>query len=361
LKISREFKVGLLVILAGAFLLIGVNFLKGINMFADNREFVAFYENVDGLSPSNPVIFKGSKVGLVKEVKYIQEIDLMRVVIIIDNPDVQIPIQSICTIESADILGAKQIKLSLNKNTNQYAVTGDTLVGDMDKSLEVKVNEQIAPLKAKTEQLIGSIDTIITSINAMLDEDMADNISRSVVGARKSIERFERTLAKFDELMSAQSGKIGRILNNVEETTKGLAANAGKIDRAIDNLDKFSQNLKDVELKTTITKLNAASDEILTMVNKINRGEGNLGKLIHDDSLYESLLETNAAVQMLLEDIRVYPSRYLHFSVFGTKEKGAKLSAREQQYLKEVLDLNKGGVIKMSPEEERKLRDMLGI
>jgi phospholipid/cholesterol/gamma-HCH transport system substrate-binding protein len=168
-------------------------------------------------------------------------------------------------------------------------------------------------------------------------------------------------LAKFDELMSAQSGKIGRILNNVEETTKGLAANAGKIDRAIDNLDKFSQNLKDVELKTTITKLNAASDEILTMVNKINRGEGNLGKLIHDDSLYESLLETNAAVQMLLEDIRVYPSRYLHFSVFGTKEKGAKLSAREQQYLKEVLDLNKGGVIKMSPEEERKLRDMLGI
>lgn len=359
MKISKEFKVGLLVILAALFLLIGVNFLKGIDMFAENKEYVVFYENVDGLTQSNPVMFNGLKVGLVKNVKYSPELGKMQVTIIIDNVDLEIPSRSFCTIQNADLLGAKQIELKFNKATNVAAVPGDTLVGVLDKSLAEKLEIQVAPLKLKTEQLISSIDSIITSVTAFWDENTAENITRSVTGVRKVIEKLEITLARFDNLLADQSGKISNILGNIEKSTRYLAESTNKIDKVIANVDKFSENLKDVEFKTTVNKLNAASDEIMAMVNKVNRGEGNLGKLIHDDSLYESLLETNEALQMLVEDIRVYPSRYLHFSVFGTKEKGTKLSAREQQYLRELLDLNNGGVIKMTPEEEQKLRKIL--
>lgn len=343
-----------------ALLIVGVSFLKGFNLFANNRQYYVFYQNVDGLTNSNPVMFNGMQIGLVKEVKYIPETGMIRVTITIDNEDIPVPKKSVCVIKSADLLGSKMVDLTMNTKTDQLALTGDTLLADLEKSLQESINEQVAPLKKKTEDLIGSIDSVVTTITAFWDENTAQNLTQSVSSARKAIYNLEMAVARIDTLVYSQSGKISRILNNVETTTHTLAENTNQISSAIQNVNTFSEQLKDVELRSTIVKLNTAADEISSMVSMVNRGEGSLGMLIHDDSLYESLLETNASVQLLLDDIRNYPSRYLHFSVFGGKEKTPKLNSAEERYLKDLLDINKPGkVIRFSPEQEKKLMDMI--
>jgi phospholipid/cholesterol/gamma-HCH transport system substrate-binding protein len=357
LKLSKELKIGFVVVLGLVLLLIGVNYLKGKNLFAENSEYYVFYENVDGLTQSNPVMLNGLQVGLVKDVVYEPESGLIKVTITIDNPDIPVTLGTICTIKG-DLLGSKRIDLLVKKGASQ-AEYGDTLVAGLEKSLQESINEQVAPLKRKTEQLISSIDSILITITAFWDENTANNITASVSGARKAINRLEITIGRLDTLVAGQSGKISRILTNVETTTKGLAENTSKISKTIDNVATFSEQLKDVELRTAITKINSAADEIQTMVQKVNRGEGNLGLLIHDDSLYESLLETNASLQLLINDIRNYPSRYLHFSVFGSREKNGKLNSQEEKYLKDLLDMDRGRVIRFDPQQEKKLMDLI--
>ncbi len=359
MKISKELKIGFAVILGAVLLLVGVNYLKGLDLFAENNEYYAYYDNVDGLTASNPVFYKGFQVGLVKDVTYDRETGRIRVALIVDNPDIPISKNTECVIRSADLLGSKMLELKL-KPGGEPAQFGDTLIGSLEKSLQEQVNEQVAPLKKKTEELIGSIDSIITSIKTFWDAGTADNLTQSVTAAKRAINSVDRAFSRIDTLIIGQSGKISRILTHVETSTSALADQTEKIKNTVANVEEFSYKLKDVELQTAIVKINDAADQINSMISKINRGEGSLGLLIHDDSLYESLLETNASVQLLINDIRNYPNRYLHFSVFGSREKVPKLNSQEEKLLKDLLDIKKDGrVIRFSKEQEDSLMKLI--
>ena len=177
-------------------------------------------------------------------------------------------------------------------------------------------------------------------------------MSESVAGVRRAILQFEKTAIRLDTLVASERVRLSRIFRNVESITKNLSDNNEEITTAIGNISTFSNELKDVKLQTTIAKAEDAFTMLNLIISKINSGEGTLGNLIYNDSLHSAILETNAYVQLLVEDLRNYPNRYIHFSLFGSREKTPKLNSKEEKLLKELLDLKKSGEVRRFSDEE---------
>lgn len=359
MKLSKEFKIGVFVLVAIALLVVGYKYLEGINLFKKNREYVVFYNSAEGLTPSNPVIYKGVQVGLVKAINFDgNRQDSVRVTIMIDHPEFEMRKFTTAKLSSDGFLGGKRIDLiylpkdTIGNRDTIIAKIGDTLRADVEQDLADAINEQVAPLKKKAEDLIGTIDSVVTTITAFWDESTASNLSESVAGVRRAILQFEQTAIRLDTLVASERMRLSRIFRNVESITQNLSDNNDNITAALGNINTFSDELKDVKLQATISRAEEAFTKLNLIISKINSGEGTLGNLIYNDSLHSAILETNAYVQLLVEDLRHYPNRYLHFSIFGSREKTPKLNSKEEKLLKELLDLKKDGQLRRFTQEE---------
>lgn len=328
-----------------------MNYLKGYNLFADSREFHVYYNNIDRLEPANPVILNGLKVGHVKTIEYQSNTGKIKVTLLIDNPDIVITRQTKAMIASDGLLGSKKIDLLIDPSAEEIR-SGDTLIAKISESLEEQINEQLIPLKDKTEKLISSADSVIVAITTLFDEKTIYQLTESVKSARRVINTLGNTIGRIDTLVASEQNRLGRILNNVEDITRNLAANGPILDSTFNNIYGFSERLTEVDIQPTIVRLNNTLNSFNEVIDKVNRGEGTIGQLLQDDSLHESLLETNASLQLLLDDIRLYPNRYLHFSVFGSREKSPRLNSKEERMLKELLDIDKPGrVVRFTDEQ----------
>lgn len=316
MKISREVKVGVVVIIALALFIWGFNFLKGKHFFSEQREFYAVYEKVDGLVGANPVTINGLQVGKVRELYFDGSADANIIVkFVIDDP-IKIPKNSLARIFSADLLGSKGINLILGKST-EYAKSGDTLASDIEGSLKEEVNKQMLPLKLKAENLMLSIDSVVTVIQYVFNKDTRDNLAKSFESIKHTLNNLQSTTSSIDTLVLSQSSRLASIIGNVESITENLKNNREQFNNIISNFSAFSDTLARSNISTTLSNANEALIGLTEVMQKVNKGEGSLGLLLHNDSLYRNLESSALELNNLLEDMRLHPGRYVHFSVFG--------------------------------------------
>jgi phospholipid/cholesterol/gamma-HCH transport system substrate-binding protein len=315
LKLSREFKIGLLFILATAILVWGFSFLKNKNILAKERVLIAVYKNVNGLNSSNPIFINGVKVGQVDKLFFDPRMngDIIVQLVIVDK--FPIPKNSVARIFSQDLMGSKAIEIVLGDSFDK-AVTGDTLTTDVETSLKDAVNQQILPLKVKAEDLISSIDTMVIAIKGIFNEEARDDLSSSIKSIRNTFHNLETTSQNLDTLVLTQSNRLASILYNVDMITRNLNNNSQQINRIIDNLATVTDTLAKANIAGVITNLNQTITNISMVMQKIEKGEGTLGLLINDEKLYNDLDKAATDLDLLLQDIKQNPKRYVRVSVF---------------------------------------------
>jgi phospholipid/cholesterol/gamma-HCH transport system substrate-binding protein len=349
MRVSKEFKVGLLVVLGLLLLFIGVNFLKGGGIFSKNREFCAVFDNSSGLQPSNEVQMNGVKVGQVLAVD-LKSDDAQKVVVkfSIDNDELLIPDSSQIELISSDILGTKALDLQLFTGEIPaaelaYYESGDTFrLAKTEVSLEEQINQEILPLKKKTEELIGSVESIIVSVNAFWDTSAAYTIDESLYEVRDAIDKFGELANNLSVLISNETEQVDRILTDVHAITDNLSSKSDKISNVIDNISAISDTLADSDIKSVIVETKSTLTELNGVLSDVNSGQGTIGKLLHTDSLHNELIQTNQSLQNLLDDFEENPNKFVHFSVFGRKVKGYQTTNEREDILDGVLDSLQG-------------------
>ena len=315
LKLSKEFKIGIVVTIAAALLYWGINFLKGKDVFSNERIFIAVYDDVAGLEKTNPVTINGLAVGQVRNMKFTEDGQARVVIELVLKNQIDIPRNSSAKIVSSDLLGSKAVEIRLG-NSPELAQPGDTLVSEVEASIKDEVNRQLQPLKIKAESLMSSIDTVLTMLQSVFSSDNTDNFAKSVKSIANSFENLESTTGTLDTLITGQKNRMERIFENIESITLNLKNNEGELNNIIANFSSVSDTLAKVKFAQTMARVDKTMHELAQISQKINQGDGSLGMLINDDSLYIELEKTSRDLNLLLEDIRLNPKRYVRFSVF---------------------------------------------
>lgn len=320
MKISNETKIGILAAITITTLILGYNYLMGRSLFSSNHEFVAVYDNIDGLTPSNPVMLNGYKVGSVKSIKLRPDLKLI-VTIEVDN-NIPIAKNGIAKISNNDIFGGKAILIEIG--SGDLAMSGDTLTSILELSLTKSVSNLLNPVRDKTEKLLASIDTLATNITKIFNPSTNNDIKRSFSDLSGIIANFKETSIKLDKLVGDQNARLNKIFEHVESITRNFRDNNAVLSDALKNIRNITDSLAASDLKTTVNNAKNAINQLNQVLEKINKGEGSLGLLINDKKLYENLQKSSDDLDKLLIDLKEHPKRYLSFSVFGGKDKTKK-------------------------------------
>ena len=318
-------------------LVVGVNYLKGISLFINQRTFFAVYENVDGLGPANPVVLNGFKVGQVKTVGFHPKGDgSLLVSFMIDKDELKVPLNTKARIISSDFFGSKAIELLLG-DTSVMAMKNDTLPSEIEIGIAEAVRIELVPLKKKTDQLIEGVDDILNNLQAFFADDATQGLPKVFESLQRTMENLETTSYRLDNAIASNSSTLTSIFNNVDSITDNLRANNARISNIVRNLDSVTDSLARVDLAATLTKADRALGDFAEVMDKVNNGDGSIAMLINTDSLHQSLIQTNLEVQYLINDLYMNPWRYVSVSVFGKKPKD-QLSKKELKQIQEIVD-----------------------
>ena len=299
---NKELKIGFVALLAIVALFIGVNYLKGLDVLNPSRKFYAKYENIGGLKVGSSVFVNGYQVGMVSNIDLLANENQQLLVTISIEKDFDIPKNSILKIVNQDLMGTKSVNLILG-DAASFAADEDTLISGMEGSLQQEVSAQILPLKIKTEELIGSIDSVMTIITAILDKDARENLSNSLQSLDQTFLLMNQSMIKVNQIVDQNDERISSIVKNLE-------ANNDEITNILKNFSNISDDIAKSNIKNLLTSLSAAS-------KKINDSEGSLGMLINDKDLYLNLEKSSKELEALIKDIKANPKRYVSFSIIG--------------------------------------------
>lgn len=338
MKIRKEVKIGIVVVVAIGLLVAGLNYLKGINIFSQPTVYYGVYERINGLEESNPIMINGYKIGQVRDIKILNDGSGRLLVTMMIDKEISIPKDTKALLKSADLLGSMQVHFILGDST-MLAQSGDTLTPDVEGDLVEEVNAQLKPIKLKAESLISSVDSVIRVIEIILNAESQQNLIESFNGINNAIASLERTSFRVDTLVEEQRHKINSIFSNIDNLASTLSQNSEELDNIIKNFSQISDTLAKADIATTVLKANAALAEVQQITEKINSGEGSLGMLINNPDLYNKLESASTNLDLLVEDLRINPNRYVQFSVFGRKNtKSVELSRSELEELKEYVN-----------------------
>ena len=320
-------------VLGGIVLLIfGVNYLKGLDLLQRRNIYHAVYADVSGINDATPVLYHGFKVGQVIGTALLPDgSGRIDVTFQIDEERLQLTKDTKAELFSADLF-SRAVRLQLG--TGAPAERGDTLNGGAEMSLTESVSSQIDPLKRKAEGMLASVDSVLTSFQLILNENARGDIDASFTNLRATMENINSTTKKLDELVGRESSHISSILANVDKVSGNLAANNQHLTNILANTDSVTAALANGRLERMMANLEATSNELKATMDKINGGQGTLGKLMNDDSLYVNLNAASRQMDLLLEDVRLNPGRYL--SIFGRKDKLPKLSGSDIERIRDA-------------------------
>ena len=314
MKINNETKVGIITVFAVTILILGYNYLKGKDIFTDTVDIYAEYSQINGIKESNPILYNGFVVGKITKLSLSSRGTIIARLTI--KPELQIPDNTIAKIVSQDLLGAKAIELFLG-DSRTFIEEGDTIRTDMEMSLAESVNSQVLPIKQKAEQLLGTVDSILVSVQYILNPNFRMNIDESFASIKRSIETLEITSTRVDSMVKFQAARFKVITNNIESISTNLRNNNEKITNILQNIDQISDSLTKVNFVETIDRANKALSDIAIITEKINTGQGTLGMLVNDEMLYKNLNQSSKDLDKLLVDLRLNPKRYVSLSLFG--------------------------------------------
>jgi len=338
MKIKKEYSIAALVLGGVGLLVFGVNFLKGLDLFEKRNVFHVKYNNVAGITGASPVFYNGFKVGQVIRTQLLPDgSGQIAVTFQMNEESLLVPKDTKVQIYSADLF-SRALQLQLGTSGEQ-AQAGDTLVGDAQLSLTDAVSQQIDPLKAKAEGMLASVDSVLNSFQQMLNPKAVGDIDSSFTNIRTALESLSNTARRLDQLVAVESVTLTSALHNLETVSGTLARNSDEMDHIFNNLDTLTTDLAKGRMRKVMDELAATSGELRKITADINEGNGTMGKLMKDDSLYTNLNSASAELDLLLEDLRMNPNRY--FSVFGKKDRLPKLSDADVERIGKVIDEGK--------------------
>jgi phospholipid/cholesterol/gamma-HCH transport system substrate-binding protein len=309
MKISREFKIGLVALIAVVLAVWGINFLKGINVLKPTDKYYAVYGNVKGLIESAVVYLNGYKVGNVSRIEF-DEKNLKRVVVEISlEKKVKLPRNTSIVVRSGSLIsGSKDIDLLLGEGPGYYE-SGDTL----PSGIQVELSDYIDPIRAQVESLITSVDTLMVSLGVLIDSKTRENLQGTIASLNEAMHSLRLSLQP--------SGALSQSFTNLASITDNLKKSNAEISNVLHNFSAVSDSLRQADLKALIKHADETFASTSEIFDKINQGEGTAGQLMVNDSLYNNLNSALASLDSLLIDLREHPKRYVHLSVFGKKDK----------------------------------------
>lgn len=296
---TKEVQIALVAIVGIVVLFFGLKFLKGVSLVSNETPYYATFDNVSGLSSSSPVYVDGFKVGSVGDVKFDYSYDANSVVTLNIDKQFRLAVGTTANIES-DLMGNVKVVLTLPDNPNQALAPGDTIFGDQAHGALSKA----AGMLPQVEAMLPKLDSILASLNAILGDPAIRNVLHN---ADKISSDLTTTTTQLNKLMAEVNGKVPSLLT--------------KADATMANAEKLTKNLSDVDVAYTMEQVNSTLKSVHEMADKLNSKEGTLGLLINDPTLYNNLTATMGHADSLVIDLKAHPKRYVHFSVFGKKDK----------------------------------------
>ncbi len=315
MKKSKLVLIGFVFILAIGVFIWGYNFLKGNDIFTHQRVFYGQYQNVGGLLTANPVLINGMQVGQVRNLYFAPNNSGEIIVEFLMTSDFPIPKNTTAVITNANLLGDKSVTFELG-NSKQMAQNGDTLLSKVEATLAQAVNKELAPLKGRAENLLVSIDSLVIDLNSVFSGKAGQNLRESFLDIKSTFKHLNNTTSNLDTLVQGQVNHIALIISNIEGLTMTLNSNKENITGTLGNLKTISDLLSRVDYRATFTKIDSSMDELKYLLARVNAGEGSMGKLMVNDSLYRELNKSAAELNKLLKDIHENPKRYVKFSLF---------------------------------------------
>lgn len=306
MKISKEVKTGILVLGAIALLIFGYSFLAGSSLFSKDNNYYVKYQNVEGLAMAAPVTINGLVVGKVEKITFASQKGLLLVKFSVDG-DIEFSKSSIVRIYSAGLIGGKSLGVFPDYASTEIAKPGDTLQGESEDSMMATVTKALGPLETKVNNTLATVDTLLFSVTDVVDERTRENL-------RQAIENLNRTLNSF----SGVSEKLNHILGNNTDRLDNTFVN---LDKTAGNLSQLTDSLAQLETGKLVSDLQDVVSRMDNIMTEIDSGNGTVGKLLKDESVYDNLEGASRQLEQLLQDLKLNPKRYVHFSLFGKRQK----------------------------------------
>lgn len=306
MKITREIKTAILVIASILLFIWGYSFLRGSDLLSDYRTFYVEFDNVEGLSPSAPVTISGLAVGKVTAITLHHETAKLTVEIQIKS-DFPISKSSVVNLYEPGFIGGKQLQIIPNLEDKSEAETGDTLKSGVVPGMLSAFGDKLAPVQKKVELVLVSADSLINNLNDVLDAKTKNNLKASIENLNQTMAQFSRTTKSINEMLDANKGKVDGIVTNFSNVSS--------------NFSKVSDTIAKANLGQAVRDLEKTLEGVNKVVADLEKGKGTMGKLLKDETLYNNFNKTSKELELLLQDLRLNPTRYINVSLFGKKNK----------------------------------------
>jgi len=336
MKFKKEFIIGIIALIGVIGLILGFFFLQGQEVWKNRATYYALYKNSEGVSTGSPVQLKGIKIGTVVGVSFPKNsLSNVLVKMEITNEKAQrIPIGTVAKLNS-DLLAGAYIDFIWSEDTTFFDF-GDTINSDVSMDIEDQINERLLPLEQKTNELISTADSAIQTIEAIFSRN-TDNLDESFLSIRRAIKNFERVSLKIDTMLSSERYKISRVLTNVEDITNNLKKSNDDLTNIFTNVSKLSDSLALVDFVSVVNNANSAIEQVNTIMDDIQNGDGSLTLLMKDSTLYTNVNLMLEETTRLIENVKTHPKRYVRFSLFGGKDNSV-LDSKEERILKKFVE-----------------------
>ena len=303
MKLSYEIKTALLV-MSGIFLfIVMINYLKSNDIFVSDRSFFAIYEDVEGVSTGTPVTISGFNVGSVQDISFYGDNAKLLLKFRVEN-DFEFSSNSIAQIYETGLIGGKALAI-IPVNGKNLAISGDTLQSDIAPGLTELVNDKLSPLQEKIESMVVSADSLLIAVNSVFDIETKQNLTSSIENFSATIQSAKKSVDVLEEVLGNNENRLNSIILNADQSFK--------------NLSNLSENFDELDL--VIENLSKSSTNINSITSEIKAGNGLVNKVVYDEGFVKSLDQISSNINLLLEDLRMNPKRYVHFSLFGKKNK----------------------------------------
>jgi len=306
LKITREIKTAILVIASILLFIWGYSFLKGQNLFENHKKLYVEYDNVEGLASSAPVTVSGKIIGKVNSIELSKNGKLI-VELQINEDNFPISKTSVAQIYEPGFIAGKQIAIIPNYKDSNMAVDGDKLVSGTKLGLTDSLGEKLEPLQARLDKVLANADVLLTNVNTVLDANTQANLKNAINELNKTLSNFSKVSSNIDEILVENKDKLGSAVANLDKTTQNFA--------------KISDDLDKAKLGETVKSLDATLANVNKIMAELESGKGTMGKLLKDEAMYNNLSKASKELELLLQDVRLHPTRYVNVSLFGKKEK----------------------------------------
>jgi phospholipid/cholesterol/gamma-HCH transport system substrate-binding protein len=310
LNYSKEIKTALLVIASISLLIWGYGYLKGKDIFSRYNTYSVYFDNVEGLTKSAAITLNGLAVGKIADIKLAaNQSGKMEVSFQVDS-DIPVTKSTVASLYEPGFIGGKQIMLLLNSDDTTLAPSGYVLKGTVKSGMTELVAEKLAPIQQKLELFLERSTVLLTNVNSVLDDKAKADIKNSIAELNATMQEMHQ--------LSASANKL------VNDNAKNMNAAMADIKTSSGNFAKISDSLQKADLGKTVRTLESSLEKVNVLLTNLNEGKGTMGKLAKDEALYNNLQKTAKEMELLLQDVRLHPTRYVNVSLFGKKEKPYK-------------------------------------